>query len=213
MSVTAGSTVACRRVSEVVARIDDRERGRDRELDGEHVDEQRAEHELGQREPDERGHRDQRVRELPFRERRERRQDERDRDVEEESEDTQEECVLGGHPDRRGDGLVVHERAAEVAAGDVGDPDAVSLPDRIVQVEVFPEDLTLLRRRLAAEYALSDVAREHAREEVDERRDDEQRDGGECEALSDEPENQTSSYGTSDMVSVRHPGRLRGRPG
>ena len=57
------------------------------------------------------------------------------------------------------DGLVVHERTAEVAAGDAADPDAVPLPDRLVEVELVAEDLTLLRGRLATEHALGDVTR------------------------------------------------------
>src|SRR5439155_3666280 len=169
------------------------ERGRERKMNGESEDEQRPEHELGHRKPDQGDHGDHRVGELPSEERRERREDEGDREVEDEGEDAEKERVLRARADRGGDGLVVHERAAEVAASDVADPDAVPLPDRVVEVEVLAEDLALLRGGLATEHALGVVTREDAREQENERRDDEQRADGKCEALGDESENQTSS--------------------
>src|SRR5207244_7295011 len=102
----------------------------------------------------------------------------------------------------------------EVAASDVADPDAVPLPDRVVEVEVLAEDLALLRGGLATEHALGDVTRQDAREHENERRDDEQRADGKCEALGDESENHTSSCKSSWTVSRCAPrAALRGRPG
>ena len=201
------------RVEDVVARIDDRERGRDREVHREREDEQRAEHELGHREPDQRDDGYQRVHEFPSEERGQRREDQRDREVEGEREDAEKERVLRALADRRRHRLVVHERTAEVALDDVAEPDAVPLPDRLIEVELVAEDLALLRGRLSPEHALGDVAGQDAGEEEDDRRDDDERGDGEPETLNDESENQTMSRRVSGDAE-RHPGHpAKGGPG
>ena len=172
ISVTAGSTVAWRRVARSSPGLTMESAGATESWTANTKMRSVPEHELRDREPDERDHRDQRVREPPFRERRQRRQNERDRDVEEECEGGEKQRVLRARADRRRDGLVVYERTAEVAACDAGDPVAVPLPDRLVELQVIAKDLTLLLGGLATEHAFGDVTREDAREEIDERRHD-----------------------------------------